>query len=111
MIRLFVVAMVAQTQGAIPTWTLSPSPTLTIADDGTPATQFVRVMGVMRLSNGGVAIANRGTNDVRIFDARLVTDRSGSVIREATHSWWSGRVTCRASPSTCLSPPGRRAGI
>jgi hypothetical protein len=70
MIRLFILALVAQAQGAVPTLTLSPAPTLTIADDGTPATQFVRVMGVMGLSNGGVAIANRGTNDVRIFDAR-----------------------------------------
>lgn len=70
MIGLFLVALAAQAQGVIPTLTLSPAPTLTIADDGTPATQFVRVMGVMRLANGGVAIANRGTNDVRIFDAR-----------------------------------------
>ena len=70
MITLFAVALMVQAQGVIPTLTLSPTPTLTIADDGTAATQFVRVMGVMRLADGGVAIANRGTNDVRIFDAR-----------------------------------------
>ena len=70
MITLCVVALVVHAQGVIPTLTLSPTPTLTIADDGTPATQFVRVMGAMRLANGGIAIANRGTNDIRIFDAR-----------------------------------------
>ena len=37
-----------QLQGGIPSWTLSSTPTLTIEDDGTPATQFVRIMGVAR---------------------------------------------------------------
>jgi hypothetical protein len=71
MIALLTLAFTVQAQAAIPTWTLSPSPTLTIKDDGTPATQFENIMGVARLSNGGIAIANRGgTNDIRIFDAR-----------------------------------------
>jgi hypothetical protein len=63
-------AFAAQLQAGIPSWSLSPTPTLAIEDDGTPATQFVRVMGVARLSSGAIAIVNRGTNDIRIFDAR-----------------------------------------
>jgi len=70
MLSLLGLALTVQAQTSVPAWTLSPAPTLTIQDDGTPATQFVRVMGVGRLSDGGIAIANRGTNDIRIFDAR-----------------------------------------
>ena len=69
MISLISLLVAAQVQG-IPTWTLSPAPTVTIEDDGSPATQFVRVTGVTRLADGGIAVANRGTNDIRIFDAR-----------------------------------------
>ena len=70
MIFLLGIAFTLQAQAGIPAWSLSPAATLTIQDDGTPATQFVQIVGVGRLSNGGVAIANRGTNDIRIFDAR-----------------------------------------
>jgi hypothetical protein len=70
MIALLSLAFAAQVQGSIPTWTLSATPTLTIEDDGTPAKQFERIVGVVRLANGSVAVANRGTNDIRIFDAR-----------------------------------------
>jgi hypothetical protein len=70
MIALIGLLVAAQVQAGISTWTLSPTPTVTIEDDGTPATQFVRVIGVTRLSDGSIAIANRGTNDIRIFDAR-----------------------------------------
>ena len=70
MIALLGLALATQLQGGIPSWTLSSTPTLTIEDDGTPPKQFVRIMGVARLSNGLIAVANRGTNDIRIFDAR-----------------------------------------
>ena len=70
MIALLALAFSAQVQAGIPTWTLSPTPTLTIEDDGTPAKEFVRIVGIARLSNGRIAIANRGTNDIRIFDAQ-----------------------------------------
>jgi hypothetical protein len=70
MIALIGLAFAALVQGGIPTWTLSNAPTLTIQDDGTPATQFEIVTGVARLSSGHIAVANRGTNDIRIFDDR-----------------------------------------
>lgn len=70
MIALLALAFGAQVQAGIPAWTLSPTPTVTIEDDGTPAKEFVRIVGVARLSGGRIAVANRGTNDIRIFDAR-----------------------------------------
>jgi streptogramin lyase len=69
-IALAGLALALQIQAGPPTWTLSASPVLTIEDDGTAAKEFVRVVGVARLSNGSIAVANRGTNDIRIFDAR-----------------------------------------
>ncbi|HEX6942508.1 MAG TPA: hypothetical protein VF128_06240 [Gemmatimonadaceae bacterium] len=70
MIALIGLALAAQVQSVLPTWTLSPTPFVTIEDDGTPATQFESVTGVARLSSGHIAVANRGTNDIRIFDGR-----------------------------------------
>ena len=63
-------AFAVQVQSGLPTWTLSSAPALTIEDDGTPATQFEVVTGVARLSSGHIAVANRGSNDIRVFDAR-----------------------------------------
>lgn len=95
MIALIGLALAAQVQGGIPTWTLSTAPTLTIEDDGTPAKQFVRVMGVARLSNGHIAVANRGTNDIRIFDARArhvaTFGRTGDGPGEFRRIEWIGR--------------------
>jgi hypothetical protein len=68
MIALIGVALAVQVQSGVPAWTLSPTPTLTIEDDGTPAKQFEAVTGVARLASGHIAVANRGTNDIRIFD-------------------------------------------
>ena len=70
MIALLALAFSAQVQAGIPAWTLSPTPTVTIEDDGTPAREFVRIVGVARLSGGRIAVANRGTNDIRVFDAQ-----------------------------------------
>ena len=70
MIALIGLVFAVQVQGGLPTWTLSSTPTLTIEDDGTPAKQFEIVTGVARLSGGHIAVANRGSNDIRIFDAR-----------------------------------------
>jgi hypothetical protein len=52
------------------TWTLSPQPIVSIGNDGTPATEFSRILGVMRLSDGRIAVVNSATSDVRIFGAR-----------------------------------------
>jgi hypothetical protein len=95
MIPLLGLAFAVQVQGGIPQWTLSPTPTLTIEDDGTPATQFVRIVGAARLSNGNIAVANRGTNDIRIFDARgrhvATFGRSGEGPGEFRRLEWVGR--------------------
>jgi hypothetical protein len=95
-LSLLSLAFTLQAQAGIPTWTLTPAPSLTIQDDGTPATQFVRIMGLGRLSNGGIAIANRGTNDIRIFDARgrhvTTFGRTGSGPGEFRRIEWIGQA-------------------
>ena len=95
MLALIGLAFAAHVQGVIPSWTVSPSSSLTIEDDGTPAKQFVRVMGVARLSDGGIAVANRGTNDIRIFDARgrhiATFGRTGEGPGEFRRIEWVGR--------------------
>ena len=61
-------------RGAAPRWDsiVDPesAPTLKIEDDGTPANTVRAHHGRRRLSNDHIAVANRGTNDIRIFDAR-----------------------------------------
>lgn len=95
LLTLLGIALVAQGPATAPVWTLSPTPSLTIEDDGTPEKQFVQVSGVARLSNGSIAIANRGTNDIRIFDARgahLTTfGRTGDGPGEFRRLDWVGR--------------------
>jgi hypothetical protein len=70
LLALLGIALATQVPSAPPTWSISPTATLVIEDDGTPPKQFVQVAGVGRLSNGSIAVADRATNDIRIFDAR-----------------------------------------
>ena len=95
MIALLALAFSVQAQATVPTWTLSPSPTLTIEEDGTTAKEFSRIVGVARLSNGRIAVANRGSLDIRIFDAQgtYVTrfGRNGSGPGEFQRLEWVGR--------------------
>jgi hypothetical protein len=53
--------------GAQATWTLSAQPLVSIGGEGTPATEFSRVEGIMRLSGGRVAVVNGATSEIRIF--------------------------------------------
>src|SRR5688572_12056606 len=97
MLALLGLAPTAQAQASIPVWTLSPAPTLTIQDDGTPATQIESIMGVGRLWDGGIVIANRGgTNDIRIFDARVshvaTFGRTGEGPGEFRRIEWMGQA-------------------
>src|SRR5215204_2076344 len=73
MIRPFFVmaaSLLAVSAHAQATWTLSAQPTVSIGNDGTPATEFSRIEQVMRLSGGRTAVVNAATNDIRIFGAR-----------------------------------------
>lgn len=52
-------------------WNLAPEPTLRIgAVEGDPAYQFSDVAGVVRLSDGGIAVADAGSSEIRFFDPR-----------------------------------------
>jgi hypothetical protein len=52
-------------------WTLSPEPVLDVGrTDGEASYLLDRVMGVVRLDDGSVVVANMGDNTLRWFDAR-----------------------------------------
>lgn len=50
-------------------WTVAPEPSLDVGGDEAPETQFYQVTGAARLSDGGVAVTNAGTEEIRVFDA------------------------------------------
>lgn len=55
---------------ALPRWTLSPQPVLSIGTlDGSEAETLFQVNDVERLSDGSWLVSNGGTQEVRVFDA------------------------------------------
>ncbi len=51
-------------------WTVGPGPVTRIgAEDGKPGQDLYRIAGVIRLSDGRVVVANRGSNELRWFDS------------------------------------------
>jgi hypothetical protein len=51
-------------------WSLDPKPLLEIGGaDARGVTEFTEIRGVVRLSDGRVAVANGATNEIRIFDS------------------------------------------
>jgi len=51
-------------------WTLSPEPTVDIGSGEDSLYELATVMGAVRLSDGAIAIANMGTTNIRVYDAR-----------------------------------------
>jgi hypothetical protein len=49
------------------TWQLTAQPLLILGADDSPQTEFHRIAGVLRLDNGILAVANGGTNEIRVF--------------------------------------------
>ncbi|MEP6834255.1 MAG: hypothetical protein ABJB74_12725 [Gemmatimonas sp.] len=62
----------------LPEFTLSPSPTFTLRDDGTPNRQFTRI-SARHLSNGDIALADQGSTRLLIFG------RDGQMKKELAH--------------------------
>ena len=64
------------------TWSLSAQPLLELGVTDDPASEFAAVRGVVRLADGGVAVANGASNEIRVFsrDGRFVRalGRAGS---------------------------------
>lgn len=54
--------------GQAPSWALTASPLVTIGEDGSPETEFLRIRGVVRLPSGQIVVANAGTSELRVFD-------------------------------------------
>jgi len=52
-------------------WRLDPEPALSIGlVEGDDVYQFSRIIGVRRFSDGRIAVANQGSDEVRIFDVQ-----------------------------------------
>jgi hypothetical protein len=65
-IRVVSYARQARPQGR---WTLDPKPVLQIGGTDEGPTGFARVVGVVRLSDGRIAVANARPSEIRIFDS------------------------------------------
>ncbi len=48
------------------TWSLSAQPLLELVVTDDPASEFAAVRGVVRLADGGVAVANGASNEIRV---------------------------------------------
>jgi hypothetical protein len=72
---------------------LSQEPELTIGGDQTPETEFFRIALAWRLTSGGIAVVNRGSSDIRVFDARgrflHAFGRTGEGPGEFRHIGWT----------------------
>lgn len=78
---LLVLAVTALLQQ--PTWSLSPQPTVRIGEvDAEQAYMFAGVTGALRMSDGRIVVANSGSNEIRVYDARgrhqVTEGRAGS---------------------------------
>ena len=76
-------------------WHLSAVPVVDIGEGGGPDYELFRVGSAFRLNDGRIAIANRSTNDIRIFDEHgthlLTLGGTGSGPGEFTTLMWAGR--------------------
>jgi len=85
----------ADTDTALREWKIGAAPTLTIGGDGSPQTEFTRVTGAWRLSNGATAVVDAGSNVIRMFAASGALaqrfGRSGDGPGEFRNMVWTGR--------------------
>ena len=67
MIFAFALLLAAQQQR---TWTVATSPTVSIGEvEAAQEYMFSQVVGAVRLSDGRIAVANGGSNELRVYDA------------------------------------------
>lgn len=87
--------VVAQAQSALPQWSLSAAPAVTIGGDGAPSTEFSRIAGAVRLTKGEMVVADGATQQLRLFDSqgRFLRSfgRGGSGPGEFRSLNWMGR--------------------
>ncbi|MET0395983.1 MAG: hypothetical protein ABW277_04095 [Longimicrobiaceae bacterium] len=113
-----VVASAAPAWGDGEGWRLSPEPVLRVGvAEGDAAYQFGSVAGAVRLADGGIAVADRQSGDVRWYDARgrhvRTVGRKGGGPGEFTRIGWIQAVGDSlavgdggASRVTILGPDG-----
>ena len=61
-------------------WRVAPEPLLELGSaSGNPAEEFFQIEGIVRMPDGGIAVADGGAGEIRVFDA------------SADHRWTAGR--------------------
>lgn len=74
-------------------FSLSSEPVLSIGSDQAPETEFFRVAAAWRLASGRLVVVNRGSSELRVFDAagRFLSafGRSGEGPGEFRHIGWA----------------------
>ncbi|MCG6954642.1 MAG: hypothetical protein LJF04_01510 [Gemmatimonadetes bacterium] len=94
-------------------WRIDTTPVVDIGSDQTdPTQQLVRVAGVRRLSDGGLAVADAGLSEIRFYDSRGVFLRSAGRGGEGPGEFTGIRSVyrCRSDPMVA-SDGDRRVNI
>lgn len=95
-IALFGAAPSHAQQPAIPQWSLSSAPILSLGEAGSGAPEFLRIMAVFRLSPDLIGVVNGGTSQIMLFDgaggAIRSVGRKGAGPGELEGIAWAGRV-------------------
>jgi hypothetical protein len=77
-------------------WRLGSDATLAIGGDGSTQTEFLNVSDTWRLPGGAIAVANAGSNELRVFDASgkylHAFGRNGDGPGEFRQIAWSGHA-------------------
>ncbi len=63
-------APTSSAQSQLPEWKLDATPRVSIGGDGAKNTEFLHVRTALRLGDGRIVVANAGTSEFRIFDAK-----------------------------------------
>jgi hypothetical protein len=84
-----------QRQVALPDWTVGAEPTLALGNEGSAASDFLRISAVFRLPSGRIAVVNGATSEIRFFDSNgkffRTFGRMGSGPGEFRNIGWVGR--------------------
>jgi hypothetical protein len=90
-------------------WRIDPEPVVDIgSDQADPTQQLVRVTGIRRLSDGGLAVADAGLSEIRFYDSRGVFLRSAARAGEGPGEFTGIRSAYRCRSDTLVASDGDR---
>ena len=94
-------------------WSIDPTPGVDIGRlDGPSTEEFVRIVGAIRIANGGIVVADQGPQELKFFDStgthQLTAGRRGAGPSEFRalvwiQRWWGDSVVAYDAMSRRLS--------